>query len=104
AIAGDDGQVVPLLERAPEPDIFADPFDEGVSLSRPSLLVLDDGADSAGIRLERERVLGAAERAAVRVHEVREAEGPDVGKFAALLATGRFAAAYLALGLGRPAA
>jgi hypothetical protein len=31
-------------------------------------------------------------------------EGPDVGRFAALLATGRFAAAYLALGLGRPAA
>jgi hypothetical protein len=48
--------------------------------------------------------VGAAERSAVRVHEVRAAEGPDVGRFAALLSTGRFAAAYLALGLGRPAA
>jgi hypothetical protein len=104
AIAGDDGQLVPLLEQAPEADPFADPFDEGVSMSRPSLLVLDDGADTPGIRLERERVLGAAERAAVRMHEVRAVEGPDVGRFAALLATGRFAAAYLALGLGRPAA
>jgi hypothetical protein len=104
AIAGDDGQLVPLLEQAPEADPFADPFDEGVSMSRPSLLVLDDGADTPGIRLGRERVLGAAERAAVRMHEVRAVEGPDVGRFAALLATGRFAAAYLALGLGRPAA
>ena len=102
AIAGDDGQLVPLLERAPEADPFADPFEEGVAMSRPSLLVLDDGADSPSIRIERDRVLDAAEHAAVRVHQVRAAEGPDVGRFAALLATGRFAAAYLALGLGRP--
>ena len=103
AIAGVDSQLVPLLERAPEPDVFADPFEEGVPVSRPSLLVLDDGADSPAIRLGRGRVLGAAERSAVRVHEVRAVDGPDVGRFAALLATGRFAAAYLALGLGRPA-
>lgn len=104
AIAGGDGQLVPLLERAPEADVFADPFEEGLPVARPSLLVLDDGADSPSIRLERDRVVGAAERSAVRVHEVRAAEGPDVGRFAALLSTGRFAAAYLALGLGRPAA
>jgi Bacterial phospho-glucose isomerase C-terminal SIS domain len=103
AIAGIDSQLVPLLERAPEPDVFADPYEEGVPVSRPSLLVLDDGAESPTIRLGRDRVLGAAERSAVRVHEVRAVEGPDVGRFAALLATGRFAAAYLALGLGRPA-
>jgi hypothetical protein len=48
-------------------------------------------------------VLAAAEKGSVRVHTVRAAEGPDVGRFAALLATGRFAAAYLALGLGRRA-
>jgi Bacterial phospho-glucose isomerase C-terminal SIS domain len=104
AIAGADGQLVPLLESAPETDPFADPYEEGVPVSRPSLLVLDDGADSAAVRLGRERVLGAAERSAVRVHTVRAVEGPDVGRFAALLATGRFAAAYLALGLVRPAA
>jgi Bacterial phospho-glucose isomerase C-terminal SIS domain len=103
AIAGVDSQLVPLLERAPEPDIFADPFEEGVPVSRPSLLVLDDGADSPAIQLGRERVLGAAERSAVHVHEARAVDGPDVGRFAALIATGRFAAAYLALGLGRPA-
>lgn len=103
AIAGADGQLVPLLERAPEADVFADPFEEGVPISRPSLLVLDDGADSPAIRLGRERVFGAAERSSVRVHEVRAVDGPDVGRFAALIATGRFAAAYLALGLGRPA-
>jgi hypothetical protein len=39
----------------------------------------------------------------VRVQYVRAVDGPDVGRFAALQATGRFAAAYLALGLGRPA-
>ena len=54
--------------------MFADPFEEGLPVARPSLLVLDDGADSPSIRLERDRVVGAAERSAVRVHEVRAAE------------------------------
>lgn len=101
AIAGDDNQLVPMLEQAPEEDIFADPFEDGPQPQRPSLLVLEDGADNPLIGAARDRLLTAAEQTSVRVHTVRAAEGPDVGRFAALLATGRFAAAYLALGLGR---
>jgi hypothetical protein len=35
------------------------------------------------------------------VHALQATEGPDVGRFASLQAVGRFAAAYLAVGLGR---
>jgi hypothetical protein len=103
AIAGNDHQLVPLLENAPEVDVFADPFEGEIQPPRPSLLVLDDGTDGATIDTARDRVLAAAEKGSVRVHTVRASDGPDVGRFASLLATGRFAAAYLALGLGRPA-
>lgn len=103
AVAGDDGQLVPLLDAAPELDVFADPFEEGApASSRPALVVLDDGDDSAAVLAAHGRLEKAAEGASVRVQVVRATEGPDVGRFAALLATGQFAAAYLALGLGRP--
>jgi hypothetical protein len=103
AIAGGDHQLVPMLQKAPEVDVFADPFEGDIQAPRPSLLVLDDGADTPGVKAATSKVLAAAEQGSVRVHTVRAAEGPDVGRFAALLATGRFAAAYLALGLGRRA-
>ena len=103
AIAGTDHQLVPLLEKAPAVDVFADPFEGDLQTPRPSLLILDDGADNPAVRTATKRVLAAAEKADVRVHTVRAPNGPDVGRFAALLATGRFAAAYLALGLGRQA-
>ncbi len=103
AIAGNDQQIAPLLAEAPEVNVFADPFEDEIRPPRPALLILDDGADTPPLRRARERVLAAAEKGSVRIHTVRAAEGPDVGRFATLLATGRFVAAYLALGLGRPA-
>ncbi len=104
AIAGDDTQIVPLLASAPEVDLFADPFEDGnQAAARPALIMLDDGSDAPAIRAERARLQVAADAAGVRIHEVRAIEGPGIGRFAALLATGRFTAAYLALGLGRPA-
>lgn len=103
AVAGDDSQIVPLLHAAPELDVFADPFEDGSAAPpRPALVILDDGADSAQVAASRQRLEEAASKASVRVQSVRAVDGPDVGRFAALLATGRFAAAYLALGLGRP--
>jgi hypothetical protein len=103
AIAGDDNQIVPLLEAAPERDVFADPFEDGSMSVRPAVILLDDGADSARIRDARARLRDASEKAGVRFKEVHADDGPDIARFAALLATGRFAAAYLSLGLGRPA-
>jgi hypothetical protein len=103
AVAGDDVQLVPLLSGAPEADVFADPFEDGPAPLRPALIVLDDGNESAVLEASRRRLEAAAEEASVRVHQVRAAEGPQIGRFVTLLAVGRYAAAYLALGLGRPA-
>jgi hypothetical protein len=104
AVSGEADQLAPILEGAPEPDLFADPFEDGGSASsRPALVILDDGADSPSAVAGRARLDEAASNGSVRVQEVRAVEGPDIGRFAALLATGRYAAAYLALGLGRPA-
>nr|WP_246401243.1 SIS domain-containing protein [Jiangella mangrovi] len=104
ALSGEADQLVPILEGAPEPDLFADPFEDGGSASqRPALVILDDGADPPAAVAGRARLDEAASNGSVRVQEVRAVEGPDIGRFAALLATGRYAAAYLALGLGRPA-
>jgi len=101
ALAGDVSQLVPVLETAPRSDIFADPFDEDdTAAARPALLILDDGGESPPVRQARGRLLAAAEANGVRVDTIIATEGPDVGRFAALLATGRFAAAYLGLGLG----
>ena len=92
---------MPVLETAPRSDIFADPFDEDeTAAARPALLILDDGGESPPVREARGRLLAAAESSGIRVDTIRATEGPDVGRFAALLATGRFAAAYLGLGLG----
>lgn len=104
AVAGEADLLVPILEGAPESDLFADPFEDGSAASlRPALVILDDGSDSPAALAGRARLDAAAQSGGVRFQEVRAVEGPDIGRFAALLATGRYAAAYLALGLGRPA-
>jgi Bacterial phospho-glucose isomerase C-terminal SIS domain len=105
-LAGDVSQLVPVIESAPGADIFADPFaeefaDEKLPTARPALILLEDGADSVAVLAGRRRLDAAAEASRVRVHSIAATEGPDVGRFAALLATGRFAAIYLSLGLGR---
>ncbi|WP_166349448.1 SIS domain-containing protein [Phytoactinopolyspora limicola] len=103
AVAGDDAQLVPLLADAPEVDVFADPFEDGPAPLGPALLILDDGATSPMIDAARRRLQETAEASSVRIHPVRVADGPEIGRFVTLLAIGRYAAAYLALGLGRPA-
>jgi len=107
ALAGDAEHLLPVLAAAPPPDVFADPFaapqaDTGdVAGRRPVLLVLDDGARSATTDEQRERLLAAAEEHRVRVETVSAEAACDVARYAALMATGRYAAAYLAVGLGR---
>jgi hypothetical protein len=100
AVAGDDAQIVPLLQVAPPPDVFADPFDDddGSRPLRPTLVVLDDGTQSPAARHARARLEQAASVRDVRVHEVTAVSGPDVARFATLMATGRFAARYLQAG------
>jgi hypothetical protein len=100
AVAGDESQVVPLLSRAPQRDIFADPLlDDDVAV-RPTLVLLDDGADNEASEQARERVQEAASRADVPVHTLTATEGPQIARFGSLLLTGAFGAAYLAAALG----
>jgi hypothetical protein len=105
AVAGEAVQLVPLLLAAPEPDPFADPFEDGDDAGRPAhrpaLVVLDDGRTGGTAGHDRERLEQAAATGGVRVHVLAAEQGPDVARFASLLAVGRFAARYLQAGEGR---
>lgn len=100
AIAADMEHLLPVIEAATVSDVFADPFADAEADMRPSLVILDDGSEDAAVRLSRSRLAAAAERHGVRLETVTsEAEG-DLARYAALLATGQFAATYLDVGLG----
>jgi hypothetical protein len=97
ALAADAGHLLPVLNQPPR-DVFADPFDKPAEL-RPGLLILDDGVDDAGVAEHRRQLEQKAERH--DVHVVTQANGTDIARYAALTQQGRYAAAYLGIGLGR---
>ncbi|MFG1814889.1 SIS domain-containing protein [Kribbella sp. NPDC049174] len=99
ALAADAGHLLPVLNQPPR-DLFADPFDQPQEL-RPGLVILDDGVDDPGVAEHRRKLEAKAERNDVRVHVVTQAEGTDIARYAALTQHGRYAAAYLGIGLGR---
>src|SRR4051794_15114542 len=102
ALAGDAEHLLPVLSATKPPDLFADPFDSGEDGDRrPALLVLDDGADEPSIREQRGRLTVAARDHRVRVETLASDAPNDVARYAALLATGTYAAAYLGVGLRR---
>lgn len=103
ALAADAEHLLPVLRSAARPDIFADPFDDAPGERPPALLILDDGAQESSIRTTRGRLLAAAEQHGVRHEVVSWTEGGQVSRYAALFATGQYAAVYLAIGLGRMA-
>ena len=107
AVAGSADQLTPLLRAAPEPDLFADPFDgsdgDSPAGARPVLVVLDDGESDEAAAAAARDLRDVADARSVRVHRVAADEGPDVARFASLLAIGRFAAVYLAVGQGEVA-
>jgi nucleotide-binding universal stress UspA family protein len=99
ALAADAGHLLPVLNQPPR-DLFADPFDKPEEL-RPGLVILDDGVEDAGVAEHRRKLEEKAERHDVRVHVVTQANGTDIARYAALTQHGRYAAAYLGIGLGR---
>ena len=99
ALAADAGHLLPVLNQPPR-DLFADPFDKPEEL-RPGLVILDDGVDDPGVTEHRRKLEAKAERNDVRVHVVTQADGTDIARYAALTQHGRYAAAYLGIGLGR---
>jgi hypothetical protein len=101
ALAGDAEHLLPVISAAPVQDLFADPFDDEGEGRPPVLVILDDGADGATIREQRGRLMVAAREHRIRVETVASTEATDVAKYAALLATGTYAASYLGVALSR---
>ncbi len=103
ALAADAEHLLPVLRATRPRDLFADPFADEASTEdlRSVLLVLDDGSAEPPVREQRARLEEAAGEHDVRVETVAAQEGDDVARYAALLATGTYAATYLRVGLGR---
>lgn len=99
ALAADAGHLLPVLNQPPR-DLFADPFDKAEEL-RPALIILDDGVEDSGVAEHRRKLEQKAQAHDVRVHTVTQADGTDIARYAALTQHGRYAAAYLGIGLGR---
>jgi len=103
ALAADAEHLLPILRSAKTRDVFADPFtdDEAADLGS-ALVVLDDGSEDSSIREARGRLVVAAQDRGVRVETIATSAPNDVARYAALLSTGRYAAAYLGIGLDHP--
>jgi hypothetical protein len=101
ALAGDAEHLLPVIAAARTQDLFADPVDDEDAGRRPALVILDDGADDATIREQRGRLTAEAQSRHVRVERVATDGTNEVARYAALLATGTYAAAYLGVALSR---
>lgn len=102
ALAGDAEHLLPVIASAPQQDVFDDPFaDPEPAELRPVLVVLDDGAQVPVLAEQRQRLVAEAEERRVRVEMLTAAAPCEVARYASLLGQGRYAAAYLGIGLGR---
>ena len=101
ALAGDAEHLLPVLEATQAPDVFADPVDGAEGDHRPALVVLDDGAEGPSVREQRGRLTAAAAERRVRVETMLGCDGGELARYASLLSSGRYAATYLGVGLGR---
>lgn len=107
ALAADAEHLLPVIAAAKRHDVFADPYaapyddlsDPEAPDRRPILVILDDGSDEPSVREQRGRLVAAARERDVRVETVETDAANEVARYAALLATGTFAAAYLGVGL-----
>ncbi len=102
ALAGDAEHLLPVIGAVAPRDVFDDPFAQGeIAEARPALVVLDDSASDPGRAEVRDRLTETADERGVRVEVVSSGAGTDVARYASLLGQGRYAAAYLGVGLGR---
>lgn len=103
ALAGSADQLIPLLERAPLRDVFADPFDGDGGEVRPSLIVLDEPDPEPLAVQDRRRLVDIADARGVRVDVVSlpdaAASRTSLAHYAALVLQGAYVAEYLGLGL-----
>jgi hypothetical protein len=99
ALAADAEHLLPVLAATAPADVFADPFADGGIQRRPVLVLLDDGSPDPALLETRDRLLQTAQAHGVRVETISSEADGDVARYAAMLSTGMYAAAYLQLGL-----
>ena len=102
ALAADAEDLLPVIAAARTSDVFADPFvepDIDARTARPALVILDDGSVDASVREQRGLLTHAAQQRGVRVETLTSDAGDEVARYASLLATGTYTAAYLGVGL-----
>ena len=101
ALAADARDLLAVIEAAEPTDVFADPFEDDPSADRrPVLIVCDDGDTGDDVSRHRGELRVACRRFDVREEALEAVEGEDLARYVTLLQQGRFAAAYLGLGLG----
>jgi hypothetical protein len=98
ALAADAEHLLPVLEATRPADVFADPFADATEERRPSLVLLDDGAEDPGLAETRELLVDTARRHGVRVETIVAESATEVARYACLNLHGSFAAAYLRIG------
>lgn len=101
ALAADAPALAPILAATPARDPFADPFDGAGDEGRPSLVVVEDGLGDPAAEENRSVLEANAAYADVRVSVLAHEQGQAMERYATVLQKGRFAAAYLQIGLGR---
>jgi hypothetical protein len=99
ALAADAEHLLPVLSATTPADVFADPFADGGLESRPVLVLLDDGSTDPAVRDTRDLLEQTAHEHGVRVETISSEADGDVARYAAMLSTGMYVAAYLQLGL-----
>ncbi len=99
ALAADAEHLLPVLAATAPADVFADPFADGGIQRRPVLVILDDGSPDPALLETREQLVETAQAHGVRVETISSEADGDVARYAAMLSTGMYAAAYLQLGL-----
>lgn len=103
ALAADAADLVPLLADARPRDLFSDPFEDQGAERRPSLVIVEDGLGDAAADEERDLLEQHAQAADIRVSCLEHTADSELVRYATVLQKGRFAAAYLGIGLGREA-
>ncbi len=99
ALAADAEHLLPVLAATAPADVFADPFADGAVELRPALVILDDVSSDEAIRETRQQLEEAARAQGVRVETISSQAEGDVARYAAMLSTGMYAAAYIQIGL-----
>lgn len=105
ALAADADALEPLLASVVESDPFADPFEEAPLDRQPALVVCEDQQSNQLVRTQQTSLIALAESVGVRVCRItsgaEELPGSEVDRYATLLQSGLYGAAYLGIGLGR---